>query len=246
MSLRVVVLGASGDTGKPLVRQAIERGHEVTAVVRDPSRMAAQPGLAVVSADVFDANSLCGVFQDHDAVVSTLGFNKKDGNEKMTLFTDSMRAILDGMARAQVKRLVTISAWYTDPANRDGQWMFDNMWSKVPGLVNTLNNEGEMEQMLVESGDVVDFTSVRAPTLTWDPMSESDICFEDGNWVSEKGTGFMSREDVARAMLTTLDNPEWRRRMVAISVKYTEEEMQEVLKRFKAYMAANGDHRAPE
>ena len=67
--------------------------------------------------------------------------------------------------------------------------MFDNMWTKVPGLVNTLNNEGEMDQMLAKTEENINFTSVRVPSLTWDDgtgkeiLTNIDGSFGNGSWV---------------------------------------------------------------
>ena len=64
------------------------------------------------------------------------------------------------------------------------------MWTKVPGLVNTLNNEGEMDQMLAKTEENINFTSVRVPTLTWDDgtgkeiLTNIDGSFGNGSWVS--------------------------------------------------------------
>ena len=85
-----------------------------------------------LQADVFDPVSLAPIFKGHDVVVSVLGFHKQlEGT--MTKFTESMSAILKAMKDAGVARVVTISAWYTDPKTRVGQFMFDEMWTKVPG-----------------------------------------------------------------------------------------------------------------
>ena len=87
-----------------------------------------------------------------------------------------------------------MSAWYTDPATRAGQVMFDTMWSKVPGLVNTLNNEGEMDLMLARTEETISFTSVLVPTLSWDAATEREIICRPGRtWVEGAG-GLMSRE----------------------------------------------------
>ena len=73
--------------------------------------------------------------------------------------------------------------------------MFDNMWSKVPGLVNTLNNEGEMDQMLAKTEKEINFTSVLVPTLTWDPKSDKEniLMAENSTWV-DGASGLMPRE----------------------------------------------------
>ena len=72
--------------------------------------------------------------------------------------------------------------------------MFDNMWSRVPGLVNTLDNEWEMDQMLSRTEEDVDFTSVLVPTLTWDTRTEKDILTAEGEFWVEGASGLMPRE----------------------------------------------------
>lgn len=74
---RVVIVGATGGTGRQLVAQALERGLEVTALVRDPSAMQIDhPRLRVVRGDVLDYASVEAAVQGHDAVLSALGHNQ--------------------------------------------------------------------------------------------------------------------------------------------------------------------------
>ena len=82
--------------------------------------------------------------------------------------------------------------------------MFDNMWTKVPGLVNTLNNEGEMDQMLAKTEENINFTSVRVPTLTWDDgtgkeiLTNIDGSFGNGSWVSSI---YLTKTNIAFEMI---------------------------------------------
>ena len=230
---RLVVLGATGATGTPLVRQALERGHTVTAVVRGESSKAHVYGgelhdnLTVVVGDVFSAASLGPTFKGHDAVISVLGFPKKQPGCKMEDFTASMAAILPAMAAAEIHRIVTISAWFTTP-ERETQSRYTEGWVNLPGLTETLDNEGEMEKLLAQTaadataGTAIAFTSIRPPSLTWDPGSGKTVLEREGaGWV-DGASGLMAREDVARAILNTLDDDErsrgnawrsvWRRR----------------------------------
>lgn len=71
--MRIAVLGASGATGRHLVQQAHDRGHDVVALVRDPARSTAPPGVQVVAADVADPASITRATADVDVVVSGLG-----------------------------------------------------------------------------------------------------------------------------------------------------------------------------
>lgn len=72
--MRLAVFGATGATGRQVVRLALQAGHEVTAVVRDPGRLVVDdPNLQVVRADIFDAAALEPVLEGRDAALSTLG-----------------------------------------------------------------------------------------------------------------------------------------------------------------------------
>jgi len=80
MSSRVAILGASGRTGQHLVRQALERGHEVVAILRDPSQssLPVHEMLTVVRGDVFEPNTIEAAVSDVDVAISALGYRKTD------------------------------------------------------------------------------------------------------------------------------------------------------------------------
>src|SRR5580698_8249157 len=73
--MRVTVVGATGGTGRHLVTQALERGHQVDAIVRDPGRAAlpSDPRLTVHRGDVRDAASVAAAIAADSVVVSGLG-----------------------------------------------------------------------------------------------------------------------------------------------------------------------------
>ena len=115
-------MGATGETGKPLLEQILENGHSVTAMVRDTNKICTNhPKLTKITGDIFDPNVLAPIIRDHDVVVSVLGFPKQI-DQPMTKFTDSMEAILKAMKMSKVQRIVTISAWYTNPNTRQGSY----------------------------------------------------------------------------------------------------------------------------
>ena len=76
--MKLVVFGGSGQTGLPLLEQALQKAHEVTAIVRDPSKLPndilANEKLNVAKADIFKADVLEKHVKDADVVISTLGF----------------------------------------------------------------------------------------------------------------------------------------------------------------------------
>jgi uncharacterized protein len=91
--MRVTVLGATGGTGRHLVTQALDRGHQVDAIVRDPGHAAlpANPRLTVHRGDVHDAASVAAAIAPESVVVSGLGVASK--NEAGTL-TAGARAVV--------------------------------------------------------------------------------------------------------------------------------------------------------
>jgi putative NADH-flavin reductase len=75
--VRVLVLGATGGTGRQLVAQALERGYEVTALVRNPARLPLEhPRLTIVRGDVLDEAGVATAMRGHDAVLSALGHKR--------------------------------------------------------------------------------------------------------------------------------------------------------------------------
>ncbi|GAB3899080.1 hypothetical protein GCM10029964_084490 [Kibdelosporangium lantanae] len=74
--MHITVLGATGATGQELTRQALARGHTVTAVARDPARVPDSPNLIRVAADVRVADAIAAALTDSEVVLSGLGVAK--------------------------------------------------------------------------------------------------------------------------------------------------------------------------
>ena len=74
--MRILVFGATGLTGKEVVKAALGRGHQITAFVRSPEKLDDIDGVDVVEGDITDAAAVSAAVKDHDAVVSELGGSK--------------------------------------------------------------------------------------------------------------------------------------------------------------------------
>lgn len=107
--MRIALFGATGGTGREILRQACEGGHDVTAVVRDPARVGeTHARLAVLQADVMDPAAIAPAIRGHDAVVSALG--SRAGRVPTTICTGSARSIVATMEAEGVRRLLVVSA----------------------------------------------------------------------------------------------------------------------------------------
>lgn len=105
---RIIVFGAGGRAGRAAAAEARERGHQVTAVVRDPAGhdgLAALEGVRTVAGDVTDADGVARLAAGHDAAISAV-YDPAAPPE--TFFAGASRALLDGLSRAGVGRLVGV------------------------------------------------------------------------------------------------------------------------------------------
>lgn len=107
--LRVLVIGATGGTGRQLVQQALDQGHQVTAFVRNPSKLQIEhANLQIVKGDVLDYASVESAMRGQSAVLSALGHRRFFYPNKIQ--SDGMRNILRAMKACDVPRLICETA----------------------------------------------------------------------------------------------------------------------------------------
>ena len=106
---RILIIGATGGTGRILVHEALERGYTVTAFVRDPSKLAVEhPKLKIIRGDVLDRESVAAAVRGHDAVISALGHKRFFYPTR--ILSDGTRNILSAMETHKVRRFVCETA----------------------------------------------------------------------------------------------------------------------------------------
>jgi len=106
--VKIIVFGATGGTGKLVVEQALQAGHQVTVVVRNPDMLALRhQQLKIIRGDVFQPNSFGNAIEGQDAVVSCLGVQKR---EPTTVYSEGVRNIMEAMQRNNVNRIICLSA----------------------------------------------------------------------------------------------------------------------------------------
>lgn len=107
--MRLLIVGATGGTGRALVEQALERGHAVTALVRNPMRLGlSHDRLTVVVGDVMVPGSLDPAVRGQDAVLSALGH--KRWFHPTSILSAGTQHLVDAMRRHGVRRLVVETA----------------------------------------------------------------------------------------------------------------------------------------
>jgi uncharacterized protein len=105
--MKVVLLGASGFVGSAILKEALDRGHQVTAVVRSQGHLIPVQHLKVQITDVYDSLALAAVMVGHDALISAFNPGWKDPN----LYADQVRgttSILKAAKSAAIKRVLWV------------------------------------------------------------------------------------------------------------------------------------------
>jgi putative NADH-flavin reductase len=105
---KVMIVGAGGRAGRAATAEAVRRGHEVTAVIRDPARHhdLAGAGVTVVAGDVTDAEGLAALAAGHDAVIAAV--YDLASTDPRGFFVTTADALITGLGRAGVPRLVWV------------------------------------------------------------------------------------------------------------------------------------------
>ncbi|KUN08845.1 epimerase [Streptomyces yokosukanensis] len=198
--MNLTVFGATGGIGREIVRQALGAGHRVTAVVRDPARLAVTgEALEVFRADLTDPEDLRAAVRGRDAVLSGLGARSRKDAGVATRLTGT---VLRAMEAEGVRRLVVVSAAPVGPAP-EGDGPLDRA---VLGVVSAVLKDvytdlRGMEAELARSS--TDWTSVRPPRLQDKPLTGRYRSVVGG--FPRKGR-FIARADVAHAMLAMVDD----------------------------------------
>jgi len=206
--MKLTVFGASGGTGYQVVSQALDGGHEVTAVVRDPARLAiSHRSLIVVTADVLQPADIADAVAGRDAVISALGQSRRPQDRKAaansTLCADSARSITEAMRQVGSRRLVIVSSSgpYTDGDGPVLRYVVKPILGRV--FKDEYTDLVAMEQVVRASA--LDWTVLRPPRLTDKPLTGRYRTRRDANPARSMR---VSRADLAHLALATADDPD--------------------------------------
>ena len=202
--MRVLVLGATGGIGKFLLEFATVRGHEVTAFVRSPQKIALKSErLRVVPGDLLHAEQLAQVLLGQDVVLSAFG---PATLRRVTTRGEFGTALATAMGRSGVRRAVVVSSGLLfEEQNAIGNLLRGTLFR------NLLPDMSAMEATLEKDG--LEWTIVRPPRLTHGPLTKS-YSVADGRL--PKGMT-VSRACVADFMIKEAERPAHVRQIVGLS-----------------------------
>ena len=205
--MRIAVFGATGRTGRPLVEQAVERGHEVVAFVRDatglPSPLRNDDRVSTIEGDAYTGEgvdrAIAGDGDPIDAVVSVLG-QTSDGPDD--LLTEAGRHIRSAMSQHGVERLVTLVGAGVRTEGESvslGGWM---MGALLKLVARSVLEDARTHVDSIKRSDTR-WTVVRGPRLTENPHTGE---FRHGTNLSLGMRDTAARANVAEFIIDCLED----------------------------------------
>ena len=154
----ILLFGATGDTGRAALNQALEAGHRVRCVSRDfPDGFGEHPECEKREGDLL-SDELGPLMEGIDTVISAIGLGRdpKTLADPPPLYTQGTSAIIKAMQSAEIKRLVVISAAFADPDASVPDWFK----AAITPLDALFSQMADMEDILLETEDI-DWTAAR-------------------------------------------------------------------------------------
>ena len=196
--MKIALIGATGFVGSGILKEALERGHEVSAIVRDGSKLPTAANLLAALTDATDADALAETVRDHDLVISA--FNPGADPDGA-----GTQAIIDGVRRAGIPRLLVVGGAGTleiapgqrlvDKPDFPAEWKEGAM--RTAALLDQLRAERELDWVFV------------SPAAKLQPGERTGHYRAGGDrfMTDEAGESRISLADYAVAMLDEAERP---------------------------------------
>ena len=218
--MQILILGATGRTGRILVNESLKRGHKVNVLVGHKGSLSTNSDLVNVfegtPLNIFTlAESMAGC----DAVLSTLNISRLSDFPWSRLRTSkdflsaSIRKVLEASKKKHVKRIIITTAWGVAETKRDipfwFRWLIDHSNIRYPYI------DHELQEEILKNSDT-NWTIIRPVGLT-DSEKEKEVQVTLNN--TPKPSLTISRRSVATFMLDVLENNLYNRQCPVISEK---------------------------
>ncbi len=204
--MKIALIGASGFVGQNLLHEALQRGHQVTAIVRNPEKIQeTNPNLTVVKADVMDAASIAPLLKGSDAVISAYNAGWQNPNLHDDFLKGSAN-INEAVKESGVKRLLVVGGagsleiapgvQLVDTPQFPAEWKSGALAARE--ALNKLKNESELEWTFL------------SPAIMLEPGQRTGQfrLGKDNPIFDEKGDSKISVQDLAVALIDETEKPQ--------------------------------------
>lgn len=208
--MNILVVGATGGTGRQLVEQALAQGHTVTALVRTPAKLTlTHPQLRIVQGDVKHLPAVEQAMQGQEAVLSALG---APAMRKDAVRSEGTRNLIRAMTTVGVRRLICLTT--LGMGDSRAALPFSYKYLIVPLFLRSAFADSEVQEECIRQSPL-EWTIARPATLT---DGERTGAYRHGFPATEKGLKIkIARADVADFMLRQLSSTTYLRKAVSLS-----------------------------
>ncbi|BCA55251.1 hypothetical protein W02_23910 [Nitrospira sp. KM1] len=202
--MKIALIGATGFVGKAILKEALDRGHEVTAIARDPSKIASHGRLHLQACNVMEVESAAKAVQGHEAVISAFnpGWRQSDLYEQQVKGT---RSIIEGVKRSSVKRLLFVGGAGSLEV-KPGIQLVDGPQFPAEYKQGALATREALALLRQEAGLEWTFLSPSADLFPGTRTGRYRIG-RDQLLKNEEGQSRISVEDYAKAMVDEVERP---------------------------------------
>lgn len=216
--MQVLLLGATGRTGKHILEFLLKDGYAVNVLVRDKNKVQNHSGsLQIFEGDTRDEQTLRKAMSGCRAVISILNINRVTDfpwaklKTSKTFLSDTMQNILNVARQLHPDRVITCSAWGTYETKKDIPWWF--RWVINNSKIGITYKEHERQEDLLSHSEM-NYTIVRPVGLT-NFITEKQIRVSENN--VPKPNLLISRRDTAKFMVNLLIDSTYNKRTITIS-----------------------------
>jgi putative NADH-flavin reductase len=219
MNMKILLLGATGRTGKHVVNEALCKGYELNCLVRNRQQVSSHALLTIMEGTPEKPSDLENAIQGSDAIISVLNVSRKSDfpwaplRSPKTLLCDVMKSLIPLATKHNVKRIVICSAWGASETKKDipawFRWFIDHS-----NLRFTYKDHERQEELLIRSN--LSWTIVRPVGLT-NAKKNQEIMESFDNEPKPKLT--ISRASVAQYLVDALERENLIQKKVVISGK---------------------------
>lgn len=202
----IALFGATGGTGREIIRQGLVAGHEIRALVRDPSRLSPASGLTLIEGNVLDKTKVEETVRGSEAIIISLG---NTANNPDYIVSQGTAVILEAMKTLDVRRLVAVTSIGTGDSKDQVPFAFKMLMRTV--LKKPMEDKERQESAIKSSG--LDWIIVRPGGLTDGPATGRYLTGTD----PKISAGQVARADVAEFVLKQLQDDSYLQKTPAIT-----------------------------
>ncbi len=204
--MRLLVVGATGGLGRLAVAEAVSRGHEVSALVRDPARAGLPDKVVTVRGDVLDPASLAPAVDGQEAVVCALG--TPSPRQASSLLENGTRGLVEAMKSASVPRLVCVTLLGTTGSKANASFLYRHVVLRA--LAPMMPDKESQERVVQDSG--LEWVLIRPPRFTGGQGRPPRI-LRAGD---KRRVGHVARQQLARVLIDAAERPDYVRQATVV------------------------------